>query len=154
MQTYILNKLRTPKHSFNTISTQCKISIFWCQHSINTISTQHQSLTTVETLLIFSYRCLFCNLLTFFNDLDHSLEFVQYLEFAFDHIPINICICMQDIPITYVLKIMIDFLFSQLWEKSVSSFSCIVHNYILLSLSVNRSPFFHFDPFANRSPDS
>ena len=33
---------------------------------------------------------LFYQLLTFFNGPDHNLEFVQYLEFAFYYIPIDV----------------------------------------------------------------
>ena len=45
-------------------------------------------MTTVEILLTFSYWHFFFELLTFFNGPGHSFEFVQYIEFSFDHISI------------------------------------------------------------------
>ena len=68
----------------DTVSIQYQHNVKFHDFNVNTISTQHQSLTTVEILLTFSCWCFF---MTFFNGPDHSFEFVQYLEFSYDHIP-------------------------------------------------------------------
>ena len=42
MQTYILYKLKTPQHSFNTVSIQYQHSVKFQDFNVNTVSTQYQ----------------------------------------------------------------------------------------------------------------
>ena len=62
MQTLYI--VQTPQHIINTVSTQCQHSVKFQDFDVNTMS-------TVDTVLIF-LLLLFCDLLTFFNDPDHN----------------------------------------------------------------------------------
>ena len=80
MQT--LNIVQTTNYNLDNqkMSINDKIT---ATENFNTILIQHQPLTLCSHFLLM----LFSHLLTFSDGPDHSLEFVQYLEFANDHIP-------------------------------------------------------------------
>ena len=49
------------------------------------MSTSFNTISTVDIVLTFSVDIILSSV-NIFNNSDHSLEFVQYLEFAFDYI--------------------------------------------------------------------